>query len=65
MKKWILIVLMLCSRLISQAQDSIVTLTPDMFNPINEILISDLDGWIFSREGDNKWIQLKPTELSG
>jgi len=65
MKKWILIVLLLCSRLISQAQESIVTLTPDMFNPINEILIADMDGWTFSREGENKWVRLKPTELSG
>ena len=45
-------------------QDTVIHLTQNMFNPINEIPIYNFDGWEFRKEGDSTWIKLKPTELS-
>jgi signal transduction histidine kinase len=74
MKKWLKIILFLLSGFSVAAQDKIVTITPAMFNPINEILICTQDGWLF-REGHdtawaareintNGWKKIRPAELS-
>jgi len=65
MKSWILLLGFLISSPFCRAQDAVVTVSPDMFNPVNEILISKLDGWQFRKAGDTAWIKLNPSGLSG
>ena len=64
MKPSVLISLFFICNVICKAQDSVVAISPALFNPINEILISNMDGWQFMKQGDSTWTKLKPVELS-
>ena len=56
------------------AQDSIVLLSPKMFDKDQKIILSDFDGWLFKKGNDSScsdfemppgdWKKLKPGELS-
>ena len=58
----------------ANAQDTVITISPGMYNSMNEILISTMDGWRFKEGSDTTWSKkeinltgwkkLRPTELS-
>ena len=58
----------------ANAQDTVITISPGMYNSMNEILISTMDGWRFKEGNDTTWSKkeidltgwkkLRPTELS-
>ena len=75
MKPYIKIVfpLLFCISM-ANAQDTVLTISPGMYNSMNEILISTMDGWRFKEGNDTTWSKkeidltgwkkLRPTELS-
>ena len=74
MKPYIKIVfpLLFCISM-ANAQDTVLTISPGMYNSMNEILISTMDGWRFKEGSDTTWSKkeinltgwkkLRPTEL--
>ncbi len=75
MKTWSKTLLLLLLPLCGMAQDSVLTISPAMFDKVRDAtLLSSLDGWLFKQGSDTAWAKrdintsgwekLKPTELS-